>query len=190
MLETTLTKVQVEQSSFMSKAVRFSELIKKSGQPYAATLWSDPEKDPALKKAIKENRIVTVKQETVGSKSDFGTIGFKREKNVSYFVFPKKLPPDLHGHIIGIKYDMLDEPKATDPISKNDRPSKPKSAMKSEEKEFTATIKRTAVWETSIQVKAKNKTEAKQKAERVIGEQKYPESEAVVQTEIREIKQS
>ena len=49
----------------MPKAIRFSELIQKSGRPYAATLWTDPTRDPAFHKAVKENRVVTVKKETV-----------------------------------------------------------------------------------------------------------------------------
>src|SRR5215203_5029351 len=103
----------------MPKAIRFSELIQKAGRPYAATLWTDPTRDPVFHKAVKENRVVTVKQETVGHKKDFGTIGFSREKNVSYFIFPKKLPNDLHARVVGIKYDLLTQPVARDPVSKN-----------------------------------------------------------------------
>jgi hypothetical protein len=190
----------------MGKAIRFSELVQKSGRPYAATLWTDPNKDPDFQKAVKENRVVTVKQETVGSKKDFGTIGFSREKNVSYFIFPKKLPNVPDARVVGIKYDLL-QAVTRDPVFKGDARShsrekgggvgmrtrggvvaKKKSPPKApREKEFVATVKRTAVWETSLRVKAKNKTEAKRRVVSAMAEQKFPESEAVVRHEIRSL---
>lgn len=173
----------------MDKAIRFTELIQQSGKPYATTLWSDPEKDSAFQKAIKENRVVTVKQEATGSKRDFGTIGFNREKNVSYFVFPKKLPKMKDAKVIGIKYGLLDQPKTKDPISKQIRASPIQKARKAtaQEKEFTATIRRTALWEESIQVKAKNLSEAKKKMETEMSHKKFAESDALVRNELRDL---
>jgi hypothetical protein len=63
------------------KQVRFSQLLKSSGKPYAATLWTDPAKDPAFKKAIDEDRIVTVRNVNVGAKKDRGIVGFLKGPN-------------------------------------------------------------------------------------------------------------
>jgi hypothetical protein len=184
----------------MPKAIRFSELIQKSGRPYAATLWTDPTRDPAFHKAVKENRVVTVKQETVGHKKDFGTIGFSREKNVSYFVFPKKLPNAPQARVVGIKYDLLEQPVTRDPVSKNVAHPHPRlkgehAATKKKkptpraprEKEFVATVKRVAVWENSLRVKARSKTEARRRINNEIAAQKFPESEALLRNEIRSL---
>jgi hypothetical protein len=59
----------------MANTVRFIELVKQCGQPVTMTLWTKPEANPALQKAIKENRVLTIGQ-AKGAKKDFGTIGF------------------------------------------------------------------------------------------------------------------
>jgi hypothetical protein len=171
----------------MAKTIRFSELLKKAGRPFAATLWTNPNDDPALRKAIQENRVLTVKQETVGHKKDFGRIGFIREENVGYFIFPKKLlrPSDLL--VVGIKYELLGQPKTSAPVSNQAR-TKPEQ-KKQTEKEFVARIQRVAVWNDSIRVQAKTKTEAKQKAATILAKKKFPDSEATTRNEVRSVRE-
>jgi hypothetical protein len=167
----------------MPQSIRFSELVKTSGQPHAATLWTDPKQDSEFQKAIKKNRVLSVKQETVGTKKDFGMVGFRREKNVSYLIFPKSLPK-TDSRVIGIKYDLLDQPK-TKELGQKSKSPRPK-AQKAD-KEFTATMRRTAVWEITLQVKAKSKYEAKKKLEIAMTEKRLPESDAIIRNELREI---
>src|SRR3954469_10731609 len=58
------------------KTVRFSEVVEKSGRPEPYTLWLDPESDADFQRALKHSRIMSVHQETVGSKADYGEIGY------------------------------------------------------------------------------------------------------------------
>jgi hypothetical protein len=52
------------------KTVRFAELVKHSGKPELAILWTEPEKDAAFWRAVKEKRVVTILQQTAGGKKD------------------------------------------------------------------------------------------------------------------------
>jgi hypothetical protein len=174
----------------MNKTLRFIELVKTSGKPYVATLWTEARTDPILRKAIRENRVVTVRQENVGTKKDSGKLGFHQEKNVSYFVFPKPLPKIPDARVIGINYSLLEKSDVADPVetaraTKNRLP--PPVKTKRARKEFTATVRRTAVWETTLRLSAVTEAEAKKKAEQSLREQKLPMSEAIVKNEVRAI---
>jgi hypothetical protein len=166
--------------------IRFSELVKKSGQPQSITLWSDPKRDPSFQKAIKQNRVLTVKQETVGNKKDVGAIGFRREQNVSYLIFPKSLPK-TDSRIVGIKYGLLENPKPKDPVSKGSSVRKNIGKVRTPEKEFSAILRRTAYWETSLRVKANNKLDAKMKMEKEMATKNFPEADAVIRNELRDL---
>jgi hypothetical protein len=43
--------------------MRFADLVQDSGRPQAVTLWTKPQENPALTKAIKQGRVLTVIQE-------------------------------------------------------------------------------------------------------------------------------
>jgi hypothetical protein len=62
---------------------------------------------------------MTVHQETAGSKSDYGSVGFTGDKSASLLLFPKSLEPFEGKRVVGIKYELLEsaEPAA---------PAKPK----------------------------------------------------------------
>lgn len=94
------------------RTTRFSEIVRKKGQPEALVLWADPEKYPQLKRAIRENRVMTVVQDPAGNKKDFGMVGFLMQKNASYLIFPKTLEEYRDKHVVGLKYDLLAKPKA------------------------------------------------------------------------------
>lgn len=93
--------------------VRFSNIVERSGQPAPYTLWTDPKKDKEFQRALKAHRVMTVHQETVGTKSDYGEVGFTGDKNASLLMFPKSLAPFDGKRVIGIKYDLLDSPEPT-----------------------------------------------------------------------------
>jgi hypothetical protein len=184
----------------MGKSVRFAELVKAAGKPYVATLWTDPKNDRGFTRAVRENRVLTVHQPIGSSKKDFGVVGFHEEKNVSYFVFPKRLRAQPETQVIGIKYDMLAPEPVSDPVTRA-QTAAPRSRrhrfvttteapIRIEETEFTAIIKRTAVWERVITVRANNKTEAKQKVSTEANSQTYELRDAIVHDQIRSIKPS
>jgi len=92
---------------------RLAMLVKACGQPEPVTLWVSPEKDKGFQRAARENRVLTVKQEPVGSRKDFAVVGFYREKNVSYWIFPKPLDAFRGKRIIGIDYSLVKAPPLT-----------------------------------------------------------------------------
>jgi hypothetical protein len=111
----------------MPKQVRFTQLVKEAGRPHPATLWvADPTKDPEFKKAIDQNRIVTVHHVNVGSKKESGEVGFKKGGAASYLIFPKELPEPEGTRIIGLKFEMLDEPEVKNPVKIKTAKPKPK----------------------------------------------------------------
>lgn len=175
--------------------MRFTELVKASGEPEIATLWQDPETDPLFKKAIRENRVLSVRQETVGNKKDFGEIGFTKGRNVSYLIFPKRLPESGVARIVGIKYEMADPGRVTDPVPKKALVSakkqpviqQPKPSPEPSTKEFTVTLRKTAIWETTLQVKANSKDQAEEMASKLATEKAHPLSEAVIEVRVRSV---
>jgi hypothetical protein len=176
----------------MGKNVRFSDLVKASGRPQIVTLWTVPGDNPEIKKAIRENRILSVKQDPRSNKKEFGKIGFREEKNFSYFIFPKSLQLTKEAHVVGIKYDLVDQPKVTDVVTKKDwRKPKAKKGQRpvsdSVMKKFSVVVKKTAVWETTLAVEALTKTEAERDAKNVAAARSLPLSEAIVETAIREV---
>jgi hypothetical protein len=185
----------------MGKTVRFAQLVKAAGKPYVATLWTQPKSDRHFTRAVRENRVMTVHQ-TIGSgKKDFGVVGFHEDKNVSYFVFPKRLRAQPETQVVGIKYDMLAPEPVADPLTRvpvarrrgrvrEQVTTVSEVPIQIEETQFSAIVKRTAVWERLITVRAANKTEAKQKVATEANAQTYEIHDAVVRDEIRGIKGS
>ncbi len=163
------------------KAVRFSEVVKKSGSPYPVTLWTDPGEDPELQKAIRQNRVLTVEQGGHGSKVDFGMVGFRPEINGAYLVFPKSLAQFAEKRIVGIKYDLVETPSVKDPAPQK-RPAikriikknvasrnKPIPIPKPEPKlvklpKFKVKVERIAISITEVEVIARNSADAKKDA--------------------------
>src|SRR3954453_18306092 len=90
---------------------RLAAVVEQSGRPEPVTLWVNPRNDKRLQAAIKQHRVLTVKQETVGTKKDFGIVGFHREPNVAYWIFPKSIQRFDGKRIIGIDYGLLQPPK-------------------------------------------------------------------------------
>lgn len=93
------------------RTVRFAKVVELAGNPHVISLWTRPERDRPLMTAVRQNRVMTIKQETVGSAKDFGIVGFLREKNVSYLIFPRSLDAFKDRRVIGIKYDLVETPE-------------------------------------------------------------------------------
>src|SRR5437588_2357920 len=163
----------------MTGTLRFASLIKQSGKPYATTLWTEPKADKNFARAMRENRVLTVVSEDVGSKKDFGKIGYHQDHSATYLIFPKPLPENKAGRVVGLNYNELAEAPITDPV-RPERDSKqadsrqktkragPERAAKAEapaaaEHEFHAVLQRQAIWEKPLTVTAKNQSEAEEK---------------------------
>lgn len=111
------------------KQLRFTSLVQAAGRPHPATLWTtDPNKDPEFKSAIAENRVVTIHTTNVGAKKDKAHIGFAKGPSATYLIFPKPLPMEAGHPIIGLKFDLLEEPEINDPIKIKPAKRKPKTA--------------------------------------------------------------
>jgi hypothetical protein len=119
------------------KTVRFASVVDKAGHPEPYTLWTDPKEDPHFQAALKAIRVLTVHQENVGAKADYGEVGFK--KGGSLLLFPKSLKRFEGARIIGIKYDLLEPEKAPPRKEAARRPPKKRTApppRKEEPKHF------------------------------------------------------
>ena len=91
------------------KPIRFGDLVRNSGRPHTLALWTEPKKMGELQKAIRTNRVLTVRHPNVGTKRDVGIIGFKQGPMSSYLIFPRPLQADKEQPVIGINYLLIDE---------------------------------------------------------------------------------
>ena len=89
------------------KTVRFAVLVEAAGQPEYATLWTKPEQDRDFTRAVKESRVVTLIQRNVGTRKDYGLIGFYPQENAGFLVFPRRIEQPPETKVVGIKYEML-----------------------------------------------------------------------------------
>src|SRR5205807_4758098 len=95
----------------MEEKLRFGDLVRNSGRPRIVTLWTRPEKNPELTKATKANRVLTVMQQP--GKRDYGLIGFKMRPGASFLLFPRALPDEPGARVVGINYQLTEEPLPT-----------------------------------------------------------------------------
>jgi hypothetical protein len=87
--------------------VRFSEIVKIAGEPDVHLLLTDPAQDTRLKKAVSAHRVMTIHQTTVGTKRDYGTVGFVKGATGQFLIFPKSIGAYEGRTVVGIKYDLL-----------------------------------------------------------------------------------
>ena len=159
-------------SSGMADTIRFTEVVKSAGTPEAYLPLADPKHDRDFMRAVKDQRVLSLKQEPTGTKKDFGTVGFVPEKYVSYLVFPRSLKAFEGKRVIGIKYDALQQaalstPRAMTNALGRGRSTKPKppSKPKPRPKRFTALVRLTSRNDVRVTVSAFNEDEARTKAE-------------------------
>ena len=129
--------------------------------------------------AARQNRVMTVKQETVGTKKDFGLVGFLEEKNVSYLIFPKSLSPFKDHKIVGIKYDKVQPSKPLGRVVQPSDSEAPRSkrirttadlrptlrgAGETTSPHFKVTVRFSATADITQQIEARSKAEARARA--------------------------
>ena len=121
--------------SSSARTVRFSDLVKHFGPAHQVTLWSDPKTDKSFMRAVAENRVITITLHNVGTRKDFGIVGFDPKPSATWVVFAKPLSAATGTKVIGVKYELLEEPPVKDPVSlspparsREVGPAKPKPA--------------------------------------------------------------
>jgi hypothetical protein len=92
------------------KTVRFTKVVAEAGHPQVVTLWVPPEKDHSFQHALKQHRVMTVHQENVGTRADFGEIGYTAGDRSALLIFPKSLKAFEGARVIGVKYDKIENP--------------------------------------------------------------------------------
>ena len=118
---------------------------------------------------------MTVKQENLGTRMDYGVVGFHQEENVSYWLFPKRLDAFAGKRVIGIDYDLLKTPvtrdsgKSPGPSSRKPAPTTPAQAPKPKPKTFRVTIRCVATVEVAREEQAENAKEAEEQALTAMG---------------------
>jgi hypothetical protein len=90
-----------------AKTVRFAAIVKKAGPPVSYLLWSEPDKDPKFKRALKEHQVMTIHREVRGPHKDHGEVGYLPDRHAQFLVFPKSLRRFEEKRIVGIDYDLL-----------------------------------------------------------------------------------
>lgn len=91
----------------MSATVRFLKVVEAAGKPQAHTLWGGLDSDAEFQRAVKARRVMTIRQANVGTKKDFGLVGFSQEGPAQFLVFPRSLKPFEGRRVIGINYDLF-----------------------------------------------------------------------------------
>ena len=96
-----------------NKTVRFTQVVERSGRPRVHTLWLPPDEDPEFKRARHAHRVMTVEQSPGGGKADFGRVGFdeKHEHGGQFLIFPKSLKSFEGARVVGLKFDLVEQPK-------------------------------------------------------------------------------
>lgn len=113
------------------KTARFANVVAKCGPPEIYLALMEPAKDRTLQTAVKAQRVMTVLQDAVGTKTDRGEVGFTPGRARQFLVFPKSLRVFAGRTVVGIKYDLLgskETPKSerAAPPRRQAKKSKPK----------------------------------------------------------------
>lgn len=171
--------------------MRFRDLVKTAGRPEPKALWTDPKNDRDFMRAVKQNRVLTVVQES--KKKDFGELGFHQGQGSLYFVFPKPLPAQ-QGKVIGIKYDLVEEGEPKDAVSPEElRRGAKRGKHRLEKREtpaktFNVKLRRVAVVEANVLVEAHSKAEARKKSMEMVKGQGFDLAHAEIENEIKSVK--
>lgn len=112
------------------KTVRFTQIVSQCGKPESYTQWLPLDQDIALKKAIKQHRLMTVHLQTTGTKKDYGEVGYVDEGQRVLLLFSKSLASFQGRRVVGIDYAQLkSDPRLTQtPSPKTRAVSKSKKA--------------------------------------------------------------
>lgn len=86
------------------KTVRFAHVVAAAGKPLLHLTWLPPAKDPALARAAKAHRLLTLHQTLRGARKDYGTIGLHADDKAQFLIFPKSLAAFEDRRVIAIDY--------------------------------------------------------------------------------------
>jgi len=93
------------------KTARFSQVVAKCGAPVMHTQWQDESKDQALKKAVKEHRLMTLHLQNVGGRKDYGEVGVAEASGVgahrALLIFPRSLRTFEGRRVVGVKAEAV-----------------------------------------------------------------------------------
>jgi hypothetical protein len=89
------------------KTARFATVVEAAGKPDVHILLTRPENDSALRAAIKAHRVMTVHQDPIRRRADYGTIGFDPGLSRQFLIFPRSLSRFAGRSIVAIRYDLL-----------------------------------------------------------------------------------
>ncbi len=186
----------------MEKRIRFGDLVRNSGRPRVVTLWTAPQKDRTVSRAVKENRVLTVMEPP--HKTRFGVRALKEDPHAIYLVFPRPLDLDPGARVVGINYQLAEQPELTapaDPAPAKPGPrgapskpqlrpqSKPKSKLScprpAPAKRFKVHVRRTATLEETRAVEAANRREAKLRAMNAAKGEPFDLNRAVVRDVVK-----
>lgn len=193
----------------MEKKMRFGDLVRNSGKPQVVTLWTKPEENPELTKAIKQRRVLTVIQEP--GKTDYGVFGLELRPGALILVFPRPLPPMENTRVIGINFELVEQPVVSpakakpvikavesarkgktsitsEPRLKPEPPRKPETPKsvppKPTTRKFKVTVRRTASLESELEVEAANENAATRQAVEAVKQTPFELSQASVRVEV------
>ena len=174
------------------KPVRFEKVVEKCGHPVVFLPLGSPKSDRAFMNAVREERVLTIKQEPTSRHKDFGVVGFVEQKFVTYLLFPKSLRAFADARIIGIKYDVLEHAtvgsagRVAAPSMRNRKSKESKPAPKP--KPYVVRLRITTMAEKEFNVAALNRRDAELNAKRRADE--LPEfSGDRVKTEVLTVKE-
>ena len=108
------------------KTTRFASVVDEAGRPEPYTLWVAPDKDPEFRKALHDERVMTILREPATNKADVASVGYVEKPNALYLIFPRPLTGFKEMRIVGIKDDMFAPPK---PRGKVVKPSEPRKQV-------------------------------------------------------------
>lgn len=95
------------------RTARFSKIVEAAGRPVVWNAWSNPEKDPQFMRAAREHRVMSVGQEAAG-KTDSGSVGVLHGPHTQLLVFPRSLEKFKDRRVVGINYDLIEQPQRAD----------------------------------------------------------------------------
>jgi len=162
----------------MAGTVRFTQVVQAAGEPEVYLPLDDPERDKQFMRAVKEQRVMTLKQEPVGTRKDFGLVGFLKERYVTYLIFPKSLHSFAGRQVIGLKYDRLQQAGLATPAASSSakpaargksaqaKPAKPKPEPP-KPITFHVRVRLTVTTESEVTIHALTEREARVEAEKI-----------------------
>ena len=171
------------------KTVRFASLVAAAGKPEVYLPLFDPGQDRDIMKAVKANRVLSVRQEPTSKHADYGVVGFDERKHTTYLIFPKALSRFAEARVVGIQYDVVGSSRMSTGIAPKLPKQKPRAKrleaapkrvkaaapkpsaperIEPQPKTFRVHLRVTIVREKDVQVKAMTKAEAKKKAQSAV----------------------